>query len=184
MSNKAFHYVKDELQIPSPGRSTLDKEFKFMHVAPGWITSTFEYLKLKSPTWSEKDTLASICCDELYINGNTDVDLILDMALNPKHAKNAHIFMVRALCGKWKFPFFCDVDKTFSKEDIYEAIRRFDAAGIKIVSITCDQGMYTVDDFEILLQQIITKVIYQKNSTNFQHREITLKINCCNSGVF
>ena len=150
MSNKAFHYVKDELQIPSPGRSTLDKEFKFMHVAPGWITSTFEYLKLKSPTWSEKDTLASICCDELYINGNTDVDLILDMALNPEHAKNAHIFMVRSLCGKWKFPFFCDVDKTFSKEDIFEAIRRFDAAGIKIVSLTCDQGMYTVDDFEIL----------------------------------
>ena len=119
-----------------------------MHVAPGWIDSTFEYLKRKSPNWSEKEKLASICCDELYINANTDVDLILDMALNPQHSKNAHIFMVRSLCGSWKFPFFCDVDKTFSKEDIFTAIRKFDDAGINVVSLTADQGMCTVDNLK------------------------------------
>ena len=94
------------------------------------------------------EKLASICCDELYIDGNTDIDLILDMALNPQHSKNAHIFMVRSLCGSWKFPFFCDVDKTFSKEDIFTAIRKFDDAGINVVSLTADQGMCTVDNLK------------------------------------
>ena len=96
ITNKGFNYVKDTLQIPSPGKSTMDKEIQFMHVTPGWIESTFEYLKRKSPNWSEKEKLASICCDELYIDANTDIDLILDMALNPQHSKNAHIFMIRS----------------------------------------------------------------------------------------
>ena len=76
-----------------------------MHVSPGWIDSTFEYLSRKSPTWPEKDRLAGICCDEMYINSDTDIDLILDMALNPKHKGTAHIFMARSICGNWKFPF-------------------------------------------------------------------------------
>ena len=117
-----------------------------MHVQPGWIDSTFEYLSQKSPTWSEQDRLAGICCDEMYINPDTDIDLLLDMAINPKHKGSAHIFMVRSICGKWKFPFFCDVDYTFTKDDIYEAISRFEAAGIQIVALTCDQGMCTVEN--------------------------------------
>ena len=121
-----------------------------MHITPGWIESTFEYLSRKSQTWSEMDRLAGICCDEMYINPDTDIDLILDMALNPQNAQGAHIFMVRSLCGKWKFPFFCDVDYTFSKEDIYKAIEKFDKAGIIVVALTCDQGMYTVDNNSIL----------------------------------
>ena len=117
-----------------------------MHVSPGWIDSTFEYLSRKSSTWSERDRLAGICCDEMYISPDTDIDLVLDMALNPKHKNSAHIFMVRSICSTWKFPFFCDVDYTFTKEDIYEALARFDVAGIEIVALTCDQGMYTVDN--------------------------------------
>ena len=120
-----------------------------MHVTPGWIDSTFEYLSRKTPNWPLKDRLAAICCDELYIDRSTDIDLLLDMPLNPENGKNAHIFMVRSLCGKWKFPFFCDVDKTFSKEDIFEALDKFEAAGIEIVALTCDQGMYTVDNNSI-----------------------------------
>ena len=112
-----------------------------MHVSPGWIHSTFEYLARKSQNWSTRDRLAAICCDELYIDPSTDIDLTLDMALNAKNGKQAHIFSVRSICGKWKFPFFCDVDKSFTKADIDEAILKFDAAGIIIESLTCDQGM-------------------------------------------
>ena len=119
----------------------------FMHVSPGWIHSTFEYLSRKSPTMLDRDRLASICCDEMFIDPNTDIDLILDTALNETNSKNAHIFMVRSICGKWKFPFFCDVNKTFTKEDIKEAILRFEVAGIKIVSLTCDEG--TVNSFSM-----------------------------------
>ena len=123
-----------------------------MHVSPGWIHSTFEYLLRKSPSMPDRDKLATICCDEMFINTTCDIDLILDTALNHKNSPNAHIFMVRSLCGKWKFPFFCDVDKTFTKEDIFEAIRKFEAAGIKIVSLTCDQG--TVDSFPIFCKHL------------------------------
>ena len=99
----------------------------------------------------DRDRLASICCDEMFIDANTDIDLILDTALNETNSKNAHIFMVRSICGKWKFPFFCDVNKTFTKEDIKEAILRFEVAGIKIVSLTCDEG--TVNRFPMQYTQ-------------------------------
>ena len=106
-------------------KSYLKSLFSFMHVSPGWIHSTFEYLARKSQNWSTRDRLAAICCDELYIDPSTDIDLTLDMALNPKNGKQAHIFSVRSICGKWKFPFFCDVDKSFTKADIDESILKF-----------------------------------------------------------
>ena len=113
---------------------------RFMHIIPQWIRATFMYLSHQSPKWSEKERLAGICCDELYIDTSTEIDLVLDMPLNVQHAKNAHIFMVRSLCGKWKFPFFADIDHTFTKEEVYEAILRFETANITVLSVTADQG--------------------------------------------
>ena len=48
--------------------------------------------------------------------------------------------MIRALCGKWKFPFFVDVDHTFTKEEVQEAILRFETANVTVLALTCDQG--------------------------------------------
>ena len=60
---------------------------------PGFIRALFEYLFRVTPQWSEKDKLGTVCFDELYIDMDCEIDLKLDMAINPTNKKDCFVMM-------------------------------------------------------------------------------------------
>lgn len=122
-----------------------------MHVRPGIIRSIFEYLSRKSPLWSLIEKLLGISFDEMYIDTAVDIDKLLDMPINPNNHKNAQIIIVRQLCGDGKWPFFVDTDYAVTPNDIVQFVMDFEACGLTLLSLTCDQGRVIVHLFLVIL---------------------------------
>ena len=123
-----------------PGHSTLIKRFSFIHVIPGWIKAVFLYLEKKVPTWQAWQCIASMSFDDVYMDTSMDIDLVLDMPINPDCKPNFQLSVVRGTADSWKFPFFAKVDHKFTATDIEYADTTLDNLGVILVSTTCDQG--------------------------------------------
>ena len=59
--------------------------------------------------------------DEVYIDANIDIDLVIDMPINPDCKSNFQLAVVRGIADSWKFPFFAKMNYTFTAKDIRHA---------------------------------------------------------------
>ena len=66
LSKKSYNILRKDLHYPTPGISTVDKKFSFIHVCPGIIEPAKEVLKLIVATLTEKEKNAGCCYDEIY----------------------------------------------------------------------------------------------------------------------
>ena len=76
----------------------------------------------------------------MYIDRSCDIDRLLDMPVNPSFHKQAQIIMVKRLCAPGEWPYFVDTDHPITPYDIIESNLNFDACGLTVLALTCDQG--------------------------------------------
>ena len=140
LSPKCVKILKKDLNFPAPGISTVDKKYSFFHVPLKIITPALELLKLKSKLLTERQKNCGVCFDEIFIDNTAEIDLKLDEVLGP--GKQANVLFVRSYCGDLKYPVYWDIDSQLSVEELNSIIIALeDEAGLKIHSVTCDQGI-------------------------------------------
>ena len=147
ISPKLYQKFNAEYGGFEPGKSTTFKRFSFIHVIPSWIKAIFLYLGKKAQTWEPWQCIASMTFDEVYIDGSIDIDLLLDMPINPNCKSNFQLAVVRGTAADWKFPFFAMINHVFTSGDVLHANAALDECGITLVSTTCDQGPSNVGLF-------------------------------------
>ena len=121
ISPKLYQVFNEEFGGFNPGKSSTYKKFSFIHVIPSWIKAIFLYFEKKVPTWEPWQCLASMTFDEVYIDASIDIDLLIDMPINPDCKSNFQLAVVRGLADSWKFPFFAKMNYTFTAKDIRHA---------------------------------------------------------------
>ena len=98
-----------------------------------------------SPQWIQRLKYATMCFDEVSISKDSDIDKLTDLVTNAERKKEAQIMAFQQIAGPMKFMYFVHVDYPAKANDI-ESVSRFEAAGISILSTTCDKG--TVHNFD------------------------------------
>ena len=139
-NNKAYNHARKILNVTLPGISTMDKKFVWMHIEPPWIMSVFEYFSRVTPDMKEYEKHVTICFDEIYVCTDCDIDLVLDMAINPDCKKCVQIMTVRSIAGGWYWPFYVRGNHAVVVEDLEESIEKFESAGLHPLGVVCDQG--------------------------------------------
>ena len=155
ISPKSLKLLRKSNLLPLPANSTLKQKFSFMHVTPGYVDASLEYLKKLVPKLKPGEELACLAFDEMHLTEKAEWDRKMDAMLGPN--KQANVFMVRSLYGKWKFPVYVDFEPTKNPEDpklpkgskklpkipkflLLQIIVQLEAIGIKILSTVCDMG--------------------------------------------
>ena len=139
-NNKAFNTARKLLHVPVVPIKTQDKKFQWMHIDPPWILSVFEYLTRVTPTWNEYEKHVIFCFDEIYVCTDCEIDLILDMALNPECKKCVQIGTIRGIASGWYLPFYVKGNHAITTGDVNETIAKIQSAGLYPLAILMDQG--------------------------------------------
>ena len=140
LPKKQYNALRKKHNFPLPGISTIDKKFQFVHLSPGFIKPSLEFLKKKVLSLKESEKVIGICFDEIFIDNVVEIDQILDQAIGP--AKNANVFWIRSISSNaLKYPIFYELDHKLTKKELLEIIVTMEEIGFKVVSITCDQGI-------------------------------------------
>ena len=142
LPRKQYNALRKQHSFPLPGISTIDKKFQFVHLSPGYIKPTLEFLKKKVLSLKESEKVIGICFDEISIDNVVEIDRILDQAIGP--AKNANVFWIRSVSSTvnpLKYPVFYQLDHKLTKKDLLEIIVTLEEIGFKVVSVTSDQGL-------------------------------------------
>ena len=151
LPRKQYNALRTQHNFPLPGISTIDKKFQFVHLSPGYIKPTLEFLKKKALSMKESEKVIGICFDEIFIDNVVEIDRILDQAIGP--AKNANVFWIRSISDNTlKYPIFYELDHNLTKKELLEIIVTMEEIGFKVVSITCDQGIVCLCFWCILYQ--------------------------------
>ena len=139
-NNKAFNTARHLLHVPVVPIKTQDKKFQWMHIDPPWIMSVFEYLTRVTPTWNEYEKHVIFCFDEIYVCTDCEIDLILDMALNPECKKCVQIGTIRGIASGWYLPFYVKGNHAITTGDVNETIAKIKSAGLYPLAVVMDQG--------------------------------------------
>ena len=136
LPKKKYNALRKQHNFPLPGVSTIDKKFQFVHLSPGFIQPTLEFLKKKVLSLKESEKVIGICFDEIFIDNVVEIDRILDQAIGP--AKNANVFWIRSISSNaLKYPIFYELDHKLTKKELLKIIVTIKEIGFKVVSITC-----------------------------------------------
>ena len=50
------------------------------------------------------------------------------------------VMMVRGLCSHWRQPLYFNFDQNMTRDILFEAIRRVEETGYRVIAIVCDLG--------------------------------------------
>ena len=139
-NKKVYQYARKVLHVPLVGPSGLDKKYWWMHINPPWIMSVLEYLTIVTPEWHEYEKHVIFCWDEIYVCTDCDVDLILDMAVNPECQQCVQIGTIRGIVSGWYLPFYVKGNHAITTGDVNETIAKIQSAGLYPLAILMDQG--------------------------------------------
>lgn len=110
---------------PFPAVSSLRLWLKKIKIAPGILTSVFNFMKLSDMT--SMDKICVISFDEMKIKHSYLYDKANDETLKPY--SYAQVVMLRGLFKSWKQPVFYDYDFKLNKEKLFEIIHFAESSG-------------------------------------------------------
>lgn len=152
-SPKCYRYIRS--QVTAPSEKTVKNVLSLIKLQPGISPFLLNVLKKKTEKYEDKDKLAVLCFDEVFLNMglyyNPKTGLVEgyeDYGKNgrtDRESNHALVFMVRGLNAEWKLPIaFYFVDGTCPSamltQLIPQVIRELKKIGISVVASVCDQG--------------------------------------------
>ena len=138
LSRKGYRYLREKLNFPLPGLTTLRDWTRGFSTPPGLLAMSLKTMASVRDTLSDLERLVVISFDEMSIDARLCYDSGEDRAYGP--CSRVQLMMVRSLCSHWKQPLYFDFDQTMTREVLFEAIREVEEAGYRVVAIVSDLG--------------------------------------------
>lgn len=153
ISPKCYRYIRS--QVTAPSEKTVKNVLCLIKLEPGISPFLLNVLKKKTEKYEEKDKVAVLCFDEVFLNMglyyNPKTKLVEgyedygDKGRTEREANHALVFMVRGLSSEWKLPiafYFVNgtCPSTMLTQLIPERVRELKKIGITVVASVCDQG--------------------------------------------
>lgn len=158
-SPKAYEYVRTIFNHSLPNKSTIRRWYSSIDGRPGFTEESFRFLK---KLIGDRNFAVALLCDEISIKqkvekcGNTITGFV-DMGNGQKttdEAKQALVFMVSSLEGKWRVPIAYFLINGLSAEIrkalMIKAIGRLSEIGAIVVSLTLDGPHVNIKTFNLL----------------------------------
>nr|XP_049704773.1 uncharacterized protein LOC126056285 [Helicoverpa armigera] len=184
-SPKAYRLLSQICVLPK--KSTLNKLMKNVFLLPGPNNVIFDHLKKRVDKMPETHKYCTVIFDEMAIAANLTYDQHNDQIKGfcddgstqiKCFADHALVFMVRGIFKKYKQPvaytFCAGSTNTISlKNQIKIIVTKILETGLKVVSVTCDQGTSNIAAINLLIKE--TKEKYLRN--NKEYKEGFFEIN-------
>lgn len=121
-----------------PSAPFVKSKLSFMHVGPGLVRPSYEYLKDLMKRKHPTQRLCIIMFDELKLQELCEYDVKLDAALGPHSYANC--IYIKGLNDEWQMPIYNVFDSAISKFELLNLIQQLEAIDVMVVGMTCDQG--------------------------------------------
>jgi len=138
ISPKAYRYMKNVLQMPLPGLSTLRRWASTANVKPGILSSVLYCMIAKRKCMADIERLVVVTFDEIYINNKVVIDRKIEKVIGPH--RTCQCVIVRSLFASWKQPIYYQYDEAMDAKTLNNIISQLYDAGYTVVAITSDMG--------------------------------------------
>ena len=145
ISSKSYKYIRQHLNFPFPGDTTIYDWIKNINCEPGLQKSSLRLMKHKSKDMPLKDRVCMIMFDEMSLSEEYCFDRKADRVYNP-HSK-AQVAMAVGLIGpSWRQPIFYDFDAKMTnhyqndKPLLNNLIEELEDCGFPVHAVCCDLG--------------------------------------------
>ena len=145
ISSKSYKYIRQHLNFPFPGDTTIYDWIKNINCEPGVQKSSLRLMKHKSTDMPLKDRVCMIMFDEMSLSEEYCFDRKADRVYNP-HSK-AQVAMAVGLIGpSWRQPIFYDFDAKMTnqyqndKPLLNNLIEELEDCGFPVHAVCCDLG--------------------------------------------
>lgn len=177
-SPKAYRLLSQICVLPK--KSTLNKLMAKAFLLPGPNDVIFRHLKQRVDKMPESHKYCTVIFDEMAIAANLTYDKLSDSIKGfcdegtertKSFADHALVFMIRGVFKKYKQPIafsFCSGTTSSSslKKQIKLILKKIIGTGLKVLSVTCDQGSTNMAAINLLIKE--TKEEYVKKNKEFK----------------
>lgn len=137
-SARGYRYARDVLKLPLPSVSSVKLKIAKFPLQEGIAEFALKIMEAKGKTMTEKQRVATLTFDEVYINSNLVYDTVEDQVLGPSN--KTQVIMAQGLFGRWKNIVYYDYNKDVTKDILMEVITALSHAGFPVVAVNCDMG--------------------------------------------
>jgi len=138
LSQRAYLYVRNSLNYPLPGLSSLRRWASKINMKQGILKDIIKVMNISSNNSSPIEKLVVLQFDEVKVANQYEYDKANDVIMGPYN--QMQIVLARALVAKWKQPVFVDFDKKMTDEILINIISELHAVGYTVVACVCDCG--------------------------------------------
>ena len=136
VSLRCYRYLRDKLQFPLPGLTTLRTWTKAFQTPPGIMQCSLNIMRTACDSLSDIERYVVLSFDEMAVDSRFSYDSTEDRVYPAK--KNVQVLMARGLCSHWKQPIYFDFDQDMSRDTLFKVIRDVEKAGFLVVATVCD----------------------------------------------
>lgn len=136
MSLRCYRFLRDKLQYPLPGLTTLRTWTKAFQTPPGLISSSLKIMRSLRRTLPDIEKYVVLSFDEMAVDSRLCYDSTEDRVYGP--SKTVQVIMTRGLCSHWKQPIYFAFDQVMTREILFAAITAVEDAGYVVVATVCD----------------------------------------------
>ncbi|KAL4143950.1 hypothetical protein QTP88_006198 [Uroleucon formosanum] len=138
ISPECYRYLRDKLEFPLPGLSTLRQWAGKFNMDKGILKDVLMLLKNIGKSLSEMDKVAVISFDETYVSKKLCCDKKTEQVLGP--FKCVQVMMARGLFSKWKQPLYYDYDSPMTQLLLFDIISQLYICGFNVAAVVNDMG--------------------------------------------
>lgn len=138
LSRRCYLFLKNKLNYPLPGLSTLRRWASKINLRHGILWDVLNVMKISGETKSAFDKIAVLTFDEMKVARFYEYSKIDDEIIGPHNY--AQVVMVRGLFDNWKQPVFLDFDLKMTKDLLLKTITELHNIGYSIVAVASDCG--------------------------------------------
>ena len=136
ISMKGYKYLREKLNFPLPGMTTLRNWTRGFQTPPGLLALSLKTMAGVRETFSDIERLVILSFDEMSVDARVCYDSVEDRVYGP--CKEVQVIMVRSLCSHWKQPLYFAFDQNMTRDILFEAIRGVEEVGYRVIATVCD----------------------------------------------
>ena len=136
ISRKGYHYLRQKMNFPLPGLTTLRDWTRGFRTPPGLLALSLKTMATVRDTFSDIERIVVISFDGMSVDASVCYDSGEDRVYGP--CSEVQVMMVRSLCSHWKQPLYFDFDKQMTRDTLFEAIREVEEVGYRVIAIVSD----------------------------------------------
>lgn len=138
ISPNGYHYLREQLKLPFPSVSTLQRWTQGHWFNPGILDSVLQLMKIKGETMTKAERACILCFDEMKVTRAWEYRKIDDTILKPHNY--VQVAILRGIIGNWKQVVFYDYDQKMTDHLLKAIITAVEQIGYEVHATVCDMG--------------------------------------------